>query len=171
MNTKIALLGIIEVLSAITIGVTMLSITYKLVIWFGKKYYDISERTPAFSLFTASILFAVGYMMVGVIQPLISSFRLLDPTDTVWLTALKYVGTGAVYIAIAFVSGLVVAWLGTSLYARLTPIDEWDEIKNNNHGIAIVISAIVIMLTLMTRSGVMLIIESLIPYPVLPPAG
>jgi uncharacterized membrane protein YjfL (UPF0719 family) len=169
MNTTVALLGIVEILSAITIGVVILSITYKLVVWFGKKYYDISERTTAFSVFSASILFSVGYMVNGVIQPLISSFRLLNTSDAVWLLTLKYIGTGAIYITIAFTCAVLIGLLSTYLYSRLTPIDEWEEIRNNNMGIAMVISAIVITLTLMTKSGVIMIIESLIPYPELPP--
>lgn len=169
MNNKIAILGIVEIISAISIGIFILSITYKLVTWFGKKYYDISEKTPAFSVFTASILFSVGYLVSGVIQPLISSFRLLNTQESAWLVAGKYLGMGAVYITIAFISALMIGLLSTYLYSRLTPIDEWKEIKENNWGVALIVSAIVITLTLMSKSGVILIIESLIPYPELPP--
>jgi uncharacterized membrane protein YjfL (UPF0719 family) len=169
MNTKIALLGIIEIVSAVTIGVMILFITYKLVTWFGNKYYHIGERTTAFSIFIASILFSVGYMVNGVIQPLISSFRLLNTDENLFLVTLKYLGTGAIYITIAFTCALLIGLLSTYFYSRLTPIDEWKEIRENNTGIALIISAIVITLTLMTKSGVILIIESLIPYPELPP--
>ena len=169
MNNKIAILGIVEIISAISIGIFILSITYKLVTWFGKKYYDISEKTSAFSVFTASILFSVGYLVSGVIQPLISSFRLLNTQESAWLVAGKYLGMGAVYITIAFISALMIGLLSTYLYSRLTPIDEWKEIKENNWGVALIVSAIVITLTLMSKSGVILIIESLIPYPELPP--
>jgi uncharacterized membrane protein YjfL (UPF0719 family) len=169
MNTKIALLGFVEIFSAITVGIFILSVTYKLVTWFGKKNYNITERTTAFSIFTASILFSVGYLVSGVIQPLISSFRLLDIGDSVILITAKYVGTGAIYIAIAFVSALLIGLLSTYLYSKLTPIDEWAEIMDNNIGVALIVGSIVITLTLMCKSGVILIIESLIPYPELPP--
>ena len=169
MNYNIAILGIIEILSAISIGATILSITYKLVSWVGKKYYDIEEHNLAFSIFMASMLFAVGYMVSGVIQPLLSLFRLLSNETETWLLTLKYLGIGALYISIAFVSAIAVGLLSTSLYSRLTPINEWEEIKKNNLGVAIIIGVIVITLTLMTKSGVTLIIESLIPYPELPP--
>jgi hypothetical protein len=59
--------------------------------------------------------------------------------------------------------------LSTLLYAKITPIDEFEEIRNNNIGVAIVVSVIIITLTMMCRSGVGLLIESIIPYPELPP--
>ena len=167
MNYNIALLGILEILSAISIGAAILSITYKLVSWVGRRYYEIENHNLAFSIFMASMLFAVGFMVSGVIQPLLSLFRLLS--GETWLITLKYLGIGAIYISIAFGAAVAVGLLSTALYARLTPIDEWEEIRNNNIGVAIIISVIVITLTLMTKSGVTLIIESLIPYPELPP--
>jgi uncharacterized membrane protein YjfL (UPF0719 family) len=169
MNYNIALLGLVEIISAISIGATILSITYKLVIWVGRKYYGIESHNLAFSIFMASMLFAVGYMVSGVIPPLLSSFRLLNTQDAVWLTTFKYLGIGALYITIAFTAAVLIGLLSTALYAKLTPIHEWEEIKNNNTGVAIIIGVIVITLTMMSKSGVALIIESLIPYPELPP--
>jgi uncharacterized membrane protein YjfL (UPF0719 family) len=169
MNYNIALLGLIEILSAISIGAMILSITYKLVSWVGSRYYGISSHNLAFSIFLASMLFAVGYMVSGVIAPLLSSFRLLSSHETAWLTTFRFIGIGAIYITIAFAAAILIGLLSTALYAKLTPIKEWEEIRNNNTGVAIIIGVIVITLTLMTKGGVILIIESLIPYPELPP--
>ena len=139
--------------------------------WVGVKYYDIKEYNLAYSIFTAAIILAVGIMLSGVLQPLVSSFRLLNKSDDSFLIALKYLGTGASYIGIAYLSTVAIGLLSTFLYSRLTPIDEFEEIRKNNVGVALIISTILIVMTLLVKDGVMTIIEALVPYPQLPPIG
>lgn len=169
MNYNVALLGMVEVISAITIGIFMLALTYKIMTWVGKRYYDISTFNQAYSIFTAAIILAVGIMVGGVLEPLMSSFRLLNKgSESFWIT-LRYLSTGGLYIGIAYATTVVIGLISTFLYSKLTPIDEFDEIRKNNVGVALIISAILITLTLMTRDGVMTFIEALVPYPELPP--
>ncbi|MEQ9306267.1 MAG: hypothetical protein RJQ14_20300, partial [Marinoscillum sp.] len=93
MNYNVAILGLIEIVSAITIGVFILSLTYKIMKWVGVKYYDIRDYNLAYSVFTSSIVLAVGIMVSGIIQPLISSFRLLNKGSDSFMLTLKYLGT------------------------------------------------------------------------------
>ncbi|MFY0686362.1 MAG: DUF350 domain-containing protein [Cyclobacteriaceae bacterium] len=169
MNYRIALLGLLEIVSALSIGVVILAITYMIVKRVGRKYYDIEHGNTAYSIFTASIMFSVGYMVSSVIQPLISSYRLMSTSNENLTLAWKYISQGFIYIGIAYISSLLIGLISTALYARITPIDEFEEIKNNNVGVAIVVSSIIITLTLMSKSGVTLLIESIIPYPELGP--
>lgn len=169
MNSNIAILGLIEIFSAITIGIFILALTYKIVQWVGRKYYQIENFNLSYSIFMASIIISVGIMISGIVQPLISSFRLLNKqTDSFTLT-IKYLGTGAIYIAIAYTATILIGLISTFLYSKLTPIDEFEEIRNNNIGVALIISSILITLTLLTKNGVILLIEAIVPYPQLPP--
>lgn len=171
MNYNVAILGLIEIVSAITIGVFILSLTYKIMKWVGVKYYDIRDYNLAYSVFTSSIVLAVGIMVSGIIQPLISSFRLLNKgSDSIMLT-LTYLGTGAVYIAIAYGATILIGLISTFLYSKLTPIDEFKEIRENNLGVALIVSSILITLTVFSRDGVIMLIEALVPYPNMPPTG
>jgi len=166
MNTKVALLAIIEILSSISIGVFILAFTYQLLKYIGRKRFDIQVSNLATSIFVASILFSVGYMVSSVIDPLTSLFRLLAAKDNgAWSLLAGFVGTGAMYIAMAFVAGLSVCLLSVMLYTWITPLDEFAEIKNNNVGVALIVGTITITLALLTRDGVSLLIESFIPYP------
>jgi len=169
MNYNVALLGIIEIISAGTIGVFILAVTHKLLQWAGRRYYKVTESNLAYSIFTASIMFSVGFMITEVIQPLVSSFRLMNKDSESYLLAFRYIGQGAIYIGIAYFAAIVMALTGTYMYSKLTPIDEFEEIRKNNIGVAVIIGSIVITLTLLTKSGVGLLIESIIPYPQLPP--
>src|ERR1041384_7297990 len=112
MNSKVAILAIIEILSSISIGVFILALTYQILKYIGRKRFDIQAGNLATSIFVASVLFSVGYMVSSVIDPLTSLFRLLAAKDnSVASLALSFVGTGALYIAIAFVAGLIVVFL------------------------------------------------------------
>lgn len=166
MNSKITILAIIEIFSAISVGVFILSLTYRLLKYIGRKRFDIQQSNLATSIFVASVLFSVGYMVSSVIDPLTSLFRLLAAKDnSVMSLALSFIGTGAFYIAVAFVAGIVVCLLSVMMYTWITPLDEFTELKNNNVGVAIIVGTITITLALLTRDGVSLLIESFIPYP------
>lgn len=171
MNIRISILALIEIISALSIGLIMLSLTYTILKRLGQKYYDIQHGNLAFSIFIASILFSVGFMMSSVIQPILSSFRVLTATaPSEFLLILSFLGYGALYVGIAYTSTIIISILGIYIYRHLTPIDELDEIKNNNVGVAIVVSVIIIVLVMMSKSGITLFIESIIPYPEIPPS-
>ena len=134
---NVAILGLIEIVSAITIGIFILALTYKIVQWVGRKYYQIQEFNLAYSIFTSAIILSVGIMISGIIQPLISSFRLLNQQADSFILAFKYVGTGAIYIAIAYSATILIGLISTYLYAKVTPIDEFEEIRKDNVGVAL----------------------------------
>ena len=169
MNFSTGFLAIIEILSSISIGIFILVLTYKIMEWVGKKYYGIESYNLAYSIFNAAVIISVGIMISGIIQPLLSSFRLLSKDSTGFLVAFKYIGIGGIYIAIAYSATILIGLLSTYLYSKITPINEFEEIKNNNVGVSIVISAILITLIILSKEGVVLLIESIVPYPELPP--
>jgi uncharacterized membrane protein YjfL (UPF0719 family) len=166
MNTRISLLALIEILSGLSIGVVILVITYQILKYIGKKRYDIHHNNLAYGIFMASILFSIGYMVSCAIQPLLSLFRLMAASKEGTMDLIiSFLGYGAIYIAAAYVAGVAVCWLGVIIYTNLTPIDEFAELKNNNIGVALIVGTIIIVLTLFTRDGVNLLIESQVPYP------
>ncbi len=170
MNTKLTLLAVIEILTALSLGVAILAATYVLMKYIGKKRYNINQNNQAFGILTASILFSVGYLVSGVIHPLLSLFRILATRDISTLQlAISFIGYGAIYIFMAFVVALLVCFLGVIIYNYITPIDEITELKNNNLAVAVVVGSIIITLSLMTSDGVELLIESFIPYPAMYP--
>ena len=129
MNSNLILISLIEIFSAITIGIFILSLTYKLVQWVGRKYYGIQEYNLSYSIFAGAIILAVGIMVEGIIDPLISSFRLMNKSDNSLLFSLKYFGIGAIYIGIAYTVAVAIGLISTFLYAKLTPIDEFEEME------------------------------------------
>ena len=166
MNSKLTLLAIIEILSALSMGMAILAATYLLLKFIWRKRYGVNESNHAIGIVTASILFSVGYLVSSVVHPLLSLFRIISTKDNnTFNLMISFIGYGAIYIALAFVVALIVCWLGMVIYNYITPIDEIQELKNNNLAVALVVGSIIITLSLMTHDGVELLIESFIPYP------
>jgi uncharacterized membrane protein YjfL (UPF0719 family) len=166
MNNRLTLLAVIEILSALSIGIVILASTYQFLKYIGRKKFDIQHNNQAFGIFIAAILFSVGYTMSSVLQPLISLFRIYASREMdFWELGLLFLLQGGVYIAAGFVLAVIICFTGILVYTYLTPIDEFAEVKNNNLAVALVVSSIVITLSLLTHDGVALLIESFIPYP------
>ncbi len=166
MNTKLTMLALIEIISALSMGIFILAATYQLLKYVGRKRYCIHQNNQAYSIFMASVLFAIGYTVSSAIQPLISLFRILAMKEVSDLSlAMRFILTGGTYIGMAFVIGAVVCLLGIVVYTYLTPVDEFEELKNNNLAVAFIVGSIVITLSLLTKDGVSLLLESFIPYP------
>jgi len=68
----------------------------------------------------------------------------------------------------AFLAFLFFTLFIGSFFGGYTTLNEFEEIKNNNLGIAIVLSSIVITLSLLSHSGVELLLESIVPYSKVP---
>ena len=166
MNSKLTILAIIEIISALSMGIVILAATFQFLKYWGKKKYEIHHNNQAYGIFMASVLFAVGLTMSSVIQPLLSLFRIFASQDMGNAElVLKFIGYGALYIALAYIFAVIICATGVSIYTFLTPIDEFAELKNNNIAVALIVGSIIITLSLLTNNGVDLLIESFIPYP------
>jgi uncharacterized membrane protein YjfL (UPF0719 family) len=70
------------------------------------------------------------------------------------------------FILVIFFSGIIVAG-SVSFFNRMTgKMDEMEEIKNGNSGIALLLSALMISMTLFLKSPVVALLEASIPMPV-----
>ena len=166
MNTKLSLLAFIEIISALSMGIVILALTFQFLRYWGRKKYEINNINQAYGIFIAAVLFSVGLTMSSVIQPLLSLFRIFvsQDIDNLELT-IKFLTYGGLYIALAYAFAITICAIGVFMYTFLTPIDEFVELKNNNIAVALIVGSIIITLSLLTNNGVDLLIESFIPYP------
>jgi len=172
MNENLAILSIIELLSALSCGITILYITYRLLRVYGEKKLGIDQYNTAYLIFIAAVLFAVGSILSGVINPILSYFRIASDTSvSAGSLFLSFLVTGGVYIAIAYVLSILVIFSGIGLYTFMTPLKEIKELKENNIGVAIILSVVIIVLALMCKDAIILLIEAIVPYPEFPPGN
>ena len=147
MNEKIALLGFVEIISSLSCGIVILFLTFKILKIYGHRRLGIDHNNLAYNILVAGVLVSVGFIVSGVIS---------------------FLAYGGLYILIAYVSALIIVFLGLFVYSNMTSLSELKELKNNNIGVAIVLVAIIFTLSLITSNGVILVVESFIPYPDLP---
>lgn len=169
MNEKIALLGIVEILSSLSCGIVILFMTYKILKIYGQKKLNLDHSNLAYNILIAGVLLSVGFVVSGVIQPILDSYRIISGTDVTKTELIfSFLAYGGLYILIAYISSIIVVFLGLFIYSNMTSLSELKELKDNNIGVAIVLVAIIFTLSLMTSNGISLLIESFIPYPDLP---
>ena len=169
MNEKLALLSLIELISALSCGVFILYVTFRILRIYGSKKLEIDQYNTAYMVFIGAVLFSVGFTMSGIINPILSYFRIMSNRDISAVNLfLSFIATGGAYIIISYVLSILVISLGIGLYTFMTPLKEVQELKENNIVVSIVLAAIIIVLSLMCKDGIILLIESIVPYPELP---
>ncbi|MFK7755649.1 MAG: DUF350 domain-containing protein [Flavobacteriales bacterium] len=169
MNQNLALLSLIELISSLSCGVFILYVTFRILRTYGTKRLGIDQYNTAYLIFIASVLFAVGFTMSGIINPILSYFRIMSQQDMSSADLfVSFILTGGAYILISYVMAMLIIFLGIGLYTVMTPLKEVQELKNNNIGVALVLAVIIIVLSMMCKDGIILFIESIVPYPELP---
>jgi len=78
MNTELFYYSIAEIGISIIIGVLLLFVTYKLIDRLVRRKYNIKLDNISFSIFSASILFSVAYLISGIKAPILNSLRMIS---------------------------------------------------------------------------------------------
>jgi uncharacterized membrane protein YjfL (UPF0719 family) len=168
MNVKIFTLATVHLILALVIGVVLLYFTFQIV-----KYLFVRRKLPtdtanfAFGIFAGAVMFTVGYIISGVIEPLLATSQILMKGDTgsflFVLTYMKYVG---LFLLVAIIATALVIYTAMKAFDLFTStIDEFQEISNGNSGVALVLSAVIIVVALLAKPGVSMLIEALVPFP------
>ena len=112
MNTELFYYSIAEIGISIIIGISLLFVTYKLMERFVKRKLNISLNNISYSIFSASILLSVAYLISGIKAPILTSLRLISENPeyngSLILDGLEYtlIFLLIVVIAIAFINFL-----------------------------------------------------------------
>jgi uncharacterized membrane protein YjfL (UPF0719 family) len=155
LNTKLFFLALLELSLSLVIGVFILYVSYLVISRFIQSRFHIEQNNVAYAVLTAAILFSVGLIISGTIQPILSAVRVLNDTQSPTLT-------------IALEVALVTNLSGLYLFMSLTKVDEFEEIRKNNLAVGIISGTIVVIVAIFVRDSVGLLLESIIPYPKLP---
>jgi uncharacterized membrane protein YjfL (UPF0719 family) len=169
MEIRLLELAVLQLGLSLFLGMAILYLTYQVVRKVLAKRYQITEHNTSFSIFLSAILFSVGYIVSSVIEPLLSTFRMLtgniSEISTLILEFSKYL---LFFFSISTLIALIINAIGVTLFTRLTHINEFEEIKKNNVSVAITTAAIIIVMTLFAKDGVVFLLESIVPYPSMP---
>jgi uncharacterized membrane protein YjfL (UPF0719 family) len=119
-----------------------------------------------------SLLFAAGLLSIGNLlrQAVVTTFSALDligqgqSPDTA--TLVKVLGYGLVHATIAIFVGSVALSLGVASFAVMTRgVDERAQIRAGQVGPALVLSAVLLSLSMLTSPGLDTVLNGLLPLP------
>ncbi len=169
MNSKLVILSLLELGLAILLGVIALYLAYSILMEIVFKKYDIKKDNLAFAILVSAILFSVGNIMEGTVEPISDLIRQLssayESLTEVAINSFKYV---LLFLAIAMVLAFLINFISIKLFITLTKVDEFAEISANNISPAIVTGAIAIIISLFAKEPAVQLMQALIPYPDLP---
>ena len=132
MNEKLTILSLIEILSALSCGIAIMYITYRILRIYGDKKLGIDQYNTAYLISIAAVLFAVGWILSGIINPILDYYRIASNGDTSALELFfSFILTGGIYIFIAYLFSLLIIASGIGLYTFMTPLKEVKEMKED----------------------------------------
>lgn len=169
MNSKLIILSLLELGLAILLGVMVLYAAYSILNQSVFKKYTIEKNNLAFAILASAILFSVGNIMEGAIEPIADLIRQLsgayDSLTTVAFQSLKYI---LMFLVIGVVLAVIVNAISIKLFTTLTKINEFEEIAQNNIAPALVTGTIAIIISIFAKGPAVQLMEAIIPYPELP---
>lgn len=169
MKVRLIELAVLQLGLSLFLGVAILYLTYQIVRKIVAKRYQITEHNTAFSIFLSAILFSVGYIVSSVVEPLLSTFRMLSGSiSTISTLIFEFSKYLLFFFSISTLIALVINAIGIYLFTWFTHINEFEEIKKNNVSVAITTAVIIIVITLFAKDGVVFLLESIVPYPNMP---
>jgi len=158
MNLLVVLSGISTLLLSLLLGIFILFLGFKIFSGFSKSIdeeYELKQNNIAVAILSGSFILALGLMMKTSVNPLIQSiFRAIFYNDTGLAGTLGNLSISLLQFILTLLISVASLWLGVKGFTWLTRnIDEFEEIKNNNIAIAILMAAIIITLALFLQNG------------------
>ena len=170
MNTELFYYSIAEIGISIIIGVLLLFVTYKLIDRLVRRKYNIKLDNISFSIFSASILFSVAYLISGIKAPILNSLRMISDNPeydgSIVIDGFKYT---FLFLLIVIITISLINFLSVKLFTIMTKnINEFEEISKNNIAVSILTATIIISISLLVKESLYLLLESFVPYPDVP---
>ncbi|NQY06155.1 MAG: DUF350 domain-containing protein [Flavobacteriaceae bacterium] len=164
MNSTLFNLAVIQIIISVLIAVSVLFISFKIL---RKIFFNNSidqENHLAFTIFTSGLFVSIG-MILSEIIPSISNIIRLSIQDANELTFTSIILYSGIYLVVGFLFAVIINLATFLLFTGMTRgLNEFNEIKNNNSAIAILVVSTIISITLIIKDSISSLIESLIPY-------
>lgn len=167
---NIITIAIIQILASIIVGVFILFLTFRLLNKLALRRYKMQKVTTAYSIFVASVIFSVGYLVDTSIAPILSALKLISrnhPSSTAILI-FEFIKYSSLFVLIALIVSAIVNVIGVYLFTWMTmasaKLDEFKEIGENNIGVSIIVGSIVIVLAIFVKDGLELLLDALVPH-------
>jgi hypothetical protein len=162
----------LELFIALLIGVMTVYLTKSIIMNFylTKTKENDPYKNLSFMIFLSGTIFSVAYITFGIMDPMTATFKVLEDSGQVgWSLILSCVQYAGLFLLLAYVFSGIVVFITYYLFTFLTTnLNEYEEIKDNNVGVAILIVVLTIVTAMFTKEPFIVYLESFVPYPDLP---
>jgi hypothetical protein len=171
MNKIIGAAGL-ELVLSVLIGVITVFLCKSVLVWFYKRQTNDSNpyNNLSFMIYLSGMIFSVAFITFGIMEPLTASFKILEDSGLSGMSlisnCLQYTGF---FLLLSYFFAVTVIFISYKLFTFLTSnINEYEEIKSNNVGVAILVVVLTIVTAMFVKTPFISYLESFIPYPDLP---
>jgi hypothetical protein len=163
---KTLLLPLTYFIISLVLSLALITIAHR---YLSKKLKNLAGLEPGamcFNILASGLLISMGMLMSEASRPMITVINYLSrSTDSLWfLNAMGYIGL--LFVLVIAFSGIIIAGSITFFNRMTGKMDEVEEIRKGNAGIAILLASLMISMTLFLKSPVVSLLEAIIPMPV-----
>ena len=166
------LISVLELVLALFIGVGTLFLTKYIFtkIYKKKTGEEFPYKNLAFMIFLSGSIFGVAWLVYGITEPLDATLVFLMSSDaSTGQIIIEYSKFMGLFLVCGYILGFGINYLTFVLFSALTKnVNEFDEIKEGNIGVATMISVVIIVISLFCQKPFIYFLESLMPYPEIP---
>jgi len=176
MDIMMILYGITTLLVSLCVGVLVLFWGFRLFCRFTRSIDETREllnNNIAVALVSGAFIFSLGLVLQSAIDPLVQSFfRMIFYQDQGWGLVLLNLCLLILQFGLSLFLGILVLWAGLKAFSSLTQgIDEFQQIRDNNIAVAILMAVLLVTLALFLQEGMEKLLQVLIVEPQLGNSG
>lgn len=170
MSAQQIIFGLLEFLVSIFISFILVFGSYKLFLLLTPRFDEekqLKEKNTSVGIILGSILLGQAIIVKQAIYPVMAVIQIfiLGEEKSI-LSFLKMLGFSIGYVVLAGFLALVCIFFSFWLFNALTPkINQFQEIKNNNIAVALLMALLIIGICLLVSAGVSGLTRALIPFP------
>ena len=159
-------LALSQVVISIVLSIIIFFISYKVLI----KAFKLDEAkfdndNLALSIFFSGIIFSIGYLLSGIIPSIINAIQLIKihSDGNLYIELFKY---SSICLFVGFLVASLIQIGSFFLVKVMTKhIKEVEALRSNNLAVAILLVSILISITLISKDGVVFLLETFLPQP------
>ena len=165
MNSTLFLLSVLEIVIALLLAVSIFFVSFKMLKNFFFKEQDLKDNNMAFGVFCSGIFIAIGLILSELVPSITNVVRMavIQANDISTGQIITYAGLS---LLIGFILAVLINLAVFMLFSAFTKgINEFQEIKDNNTSVALVVASILVSITLIVKNSIAVLISALVPFP------
>lgn len=156
---------IIQTILAFLLGISSLILVYNLTNRYISSRVKLDSKNQSFGIFQSGLVISTALILSSVINPAINAIRIISIGNFDLMLAFKSMAYVLIFFGIGVLFTLIIVGSGVFALFRMTSVDEWVELSNDNKAIAYISAAILIGLALIMDQYIGHLCEIIVPYP------